>query len=201
MKTIAIHIIILIGLTNIVLAQKPKMHIKARIGGQINNYIEKRDSINTDAYGGFQGGFSFRLIHKKRMFEIGFDFVRNYIDFTLTNPNPANYQLQLNSFEIPLSSGYLTYKNRIFRHFLYGGFVAKFHVKSIYYQSGTRDPLVLKPKQSELRNPHFSFRIGTQFDVYMFNFDVNYSIGLNNATKTTYRVQSHNLNFVVGILF
>lgn len=201
MKNTILYIILSVGLINIAQAQKPKMHLKLRLGGQINNYVEKKDSIHTVYYGGFQGGFSFRLIHKKRMFEIGFDFVRNYIDFTLTNPNPRNYQLQLNSFEIPITAGILTYKNRIFRHFVYGGFATKFHVKSIFYEKNTLKPQVLKPKQSELKNPHFSFRVGTQFDIYMFNFDVNYSIGLNNATKNTYRVQSHNFNFVVGIIF
>ena len=201
MKTVLFYIILFVGLINVTQAKKHKMHLKVRFGGQINNYVEKRDSIKTDNYGGFQGGFSFRLIHKKRMFEVGFDFVRNYVDFTLAKPNPNNYQLQLNSFEIPLTSGFLTYKNRYFRHFLYGGFVTKFHVKSLYYTKGSNQPQVLKPKQSTLRNPHFSFRFGTQFDIYMFNFDVNYSIGLNNATKNTFRVQSHNLNFIVGVLF
>jgi hypothetical protein len=44
-------------------------------------------------------------------------------------------------------------------------------------------------------------RLGVAFDLGPFNFDFNYTIGMNSITKTEFRTNSHVFQFNLGWLF
>ena len=199
-KTLLLFIII--GFVLSVKAQRPKMHLKAKAGLHFTSFVYKLDTISRDYFAGAHGGFGFRIMHEKKMGEIGFDFVRNYVTL-IAEDTTGSFTLKLNSFEIPLTVGYVTVKKPVFKHFVYGGIVPGFNIKSIATLDDFPDekPIKLTPKQSGLKNPNFHMRFGTQFDIAMFNVDVHYSIGLNKAVTENYRTQSHSLRLTLGLVF
>ena len=44
-------------------------------------------------------------------------------------------------------------------------------------------------------------RFGVNFDLAMFNFDLNYSISLNSATTTSYRTGYHQVQINLAYVF
>lgn len=198
-KTLLILLVLSLGFTTF--AQRPKMHLKARFGLHFNSFIYKNENISEDLFYGYQGGFSFRVTRKKLMGEVGFDFVRSFVEFSLDST--INAELKLNAFELPVTMGYLTVKKPTLKHYLYGGFVARYNIKSFvnFLNQPNQNPLRLKPRELGLRTQTFAMRLGTQLDFYMFNLDLNYSIGLNSATKSNARTQTHNLQLNLGVVF
>ncbi len=182
-------------------AQRPKMHLKAKIGLQSLSFVYKEEAISREYFGGFHGGFGFRVMQKKKMGEINFDFIRNYL--YLEQPENGSIIYKQNSFELPINIGYITLKKPLIKHFLYGGVVTEFKIKSklIFLDLPDTDPINLKPRELGLSNPNFHFRFGTQIDIAMFNLDLNYSLGLNKSLKENYRTQSHSLKFSLGLIF
>lgn len=182
-------------------AQRPKMHLKARLGFHVHAFVEKNDDITSEFFAGFHGGFGFRVMYKKLFGEVDFDFLRSY--FYVEIEPFDEVELQLNTFELPISVGYITVKKPIFKHFLYGGIVTHFNVKSFarYTVQNQTETVYLRPNELFLVNPQFLMRFGTQFDVAMFNFDFSYNIGLNNAFKSNVRTQVHHVQLTIGFVF
>ncbi len=113
---------------------------------------------------------------------------------------------QVNSFELPLIMGYIPYKNSIFKLFLYAGYVNHFNTKilvdaTLLDGSGTEVSFKLKPKDVDFAIYQAIGRVGVNFDIAMFNFDFNYSISMNSATKTSYRTGYHQLQVNLSYLF
>ena len=111
---------------------------------------------------------------------------------------------RMNSLEIPLTAGYVPYANPYFKLFLYGGWVSQFNIRGFVDIAGNRKALKFRPK--EVPGYPFAiyvagFRLGAQFDLGPFNFDFNYTISMNSATKTDFRTNSHVFRFLLGWLF
>jgi hypothetical protein len=111
---------------------------------------------------------------------------------------------RMNSLEIPLTAGYVPYANPYFKLFIYGGWVSQFNIRGFVDLDGNRKALKFKPK--EVPGYPFAiyvsgFRLGTQVDLGPLNFDFNYTISMNSATKTDFRTNSHVFRFLLGWLF
>ncbi|KPK16635.1 MAG: hypothetical protein AMJ62_04615 [Myxococcales bacterium SG8_38] len=110
---------------------------------------------------------------------------------------------RMNSLDFPITAGYIPYANPYFKLFLYGGLVNKFNLKG-FVDLGGRRALKFRPKDI----PGFPLviyqagaRLGVAFDLGPFNFDFNYTIGMNSITKTEFRTNSHVFQFNLGWLF
>lgn len=77
--------------------------------------------------------------------------------------------------------GYVPVKKPLFKWFLYGGLVSQFSLKGIYEYEGEAG--TYKPSEINLNVYNLGARFGTQIDLAMFNFDINYTIGITNAFK------------------
>lgn len=148
--------------------------------------------------------------------EIGMGFSRFYFrvgDQLVTiaelegNPNIAllaGETARMNSLEIPMTAGYVPYKNPYFKLFLYGGLVNTFNLRGFVDVNGNRKALKFKPHDI----PGYPMaiyiagaRFGTQFDLGPLNFDFSYTISMNSATATDFRTNSHVFKFFLGWLF
>jgi hypothetical protein len=83
--------------------------------------------------------------------------------------------------------------------FLYGGFVNKFSLNGKYSIGETEG--TFKPKEINLNFYNLLARFGTQFDLAMFNFDLNYNIGVTNGIKNKARTNTNGVQFSVALLF
>jgi hypothetical protein len=111
---------------------------------------------------------------------------------------------RMNSLEIPLTAGYVPYANPYFKLFLYGGWVSQFNIRGFVNLDDNRKAIKFRPKDLPgypLAIYVAGFRFGTQFDLGPLNFDFNYTISMNSATKTDFRTNSHVFRFLVGWLF
>ncbi len=119
-------------------------------------------------------------------------------------PEIVGQQARMNQLEIPLTAGYVPYKNPYFKLFLYGGWVSTFNLRGFVDFNGSRKALKFKPKGIPgypLAIYLAGLRIGTQFDLGPLNFDVSYTIGMNSITATDFRTNSHVFKFFLGWLF
>jgi hypothetical protein len=113
-------------------------------------------------------------------------------------------QVRMNQLEIPLTAGYVPYKNPYFKIFVYGGWVSTFNIRGFVELDGGRKGLRFKPKDIPgypLTIYLSGLRLGTQFDLGPLNFDFNYTIGMNSLTKTDFRSNTHVFKFFLGWLF
>ena len=111
---------------------------------------------------------------------------------------------RMNSLEIPLTAGYVPYKNPYFKLFIYGGWVSTFNLRGFVDLNGNRKALKFKPKDIPgypLSIYIAGARFGVQFDLGPVNFDLSYTISMNSATKTSFRTNSQVFQFYLGWLF
>lgn len=111
---------------------------------------------------------------------------------------------RMNSLEIPLTAGYVPYKNPYFKLFLYGGWVNTFNLRGFVDVNGNRKALKFKPKDIPgypLAIYISGARFGVQVDLGPLNFDVSYTINMNSATKTEFRTNTHVFTFYLGWIF
>jgi hypothetical protein len=111
---------------------------------------------------------------------------------------------RMNSLEIPLTAGYVPYKNPYFKLFLYGGWVSTFNIRGFVDVNGNRKAFKFKPKDIPgypLAIYVAGARFGAQFDLGPLNFDFNYTISINSFTKTEFRTNAHVFKFFLGWLF
>ena len=148
--------------------------------------------------------------------EIGIGFSRFYFSIgdqlaliaeAEGNPLPeglVGQTARMNSLEIPLTAGYVPYANPYFKLFLYGGWVNTFNLRGFVELDGDRKALKFKPKDVPgypLSIYVSGARFGVQFDLGPLNFDFNYTISMNSATKTDFRTNTHVFRFYLGWLF
>ncbi|MBW1907633.1 MAG: hypothetical protein JRJ24_20535 [Deltaproteobacteria bacterium] len=120
----------------------------------------------SETRGNWQGGLSARVRFDKAFAEIGMVFSR--FGFTIPESELEICQLQnagnpdaclgleeiigkdgrMNSFEIPMTAGYVPYRNPYFGLFLYGGLVNKFNIRGFVETNGSRKGLKFKPTSS-----------------------------------------------------
>lgn len=180
-------------------AQQPKLDIKVFIGLGETTYVSLLETgRERDFFAGWQIGFGPRLRRDKLFIEVLFSFNRWY--FEGANPEFGGVNTQVNSFELPFIVGYIPYKNPYFKVFLYAGYVNHFNAKIIVTREG-EPSLKLRPKDDDLAVYQALARFGASVDLAMFNLDLNYSISLNSATKTSYRTSYHQVQLNLGYLF
>jgi hypothetical protein len=173
----------------------------------------------SETRGNWQGGLSARVRFDKAFAEIGMVFSR--FGFTIPESELEICRLQnagnpdaclgleeiigkdgrMNSFDIPMTAGYVPYRNPYFKLFLYGGLVNKFNIRGFVETNGSRKGLKFKPREADFVIYQIGLRLGWQFDVGPVNFDFNYTLGLNSFTKTDYRTSTHVTQFNLGWLF
>jgi len=191
-------------------AQQPKLDIKVFFGGAVTNYVSLLETgREQELFGGWQVGFGARVRRRKAFIEILFSFNRWAVALQEADEfgNVLDFEAQVNSFELPLIMGYIPYKNPLFKLFLYAGYVNHFNTKIIATLGanealGIQETTIkLKPKEADFAIYQAIGRVGVNFDVAMFNFDFNYSISLNSATKTSYRTSYQQLQVNIAYLF
>jgi len=161
------------------------------------------------------GGLSARVRADKVFGEIGLAFTRfkfrisrTLVAIAAAEGNPIDPALegnsaQMNSLELPLTAGYVPYANPYFKIYLYGGLVNNFNLKGFVKRDGGGE---IKFRPKDIPGYPLSIyvagaRLGTQFDLGPFNFDFNYTINMNSATKTDFRTNTHVFRFYLGWLF
>lgn len=170
--------------------------------------------------GNWQGGLSARVRFDNKVFtELAMVFSR--FGFTVPqesleiceeqnagNPEACDGIAQLvgqtgrmNSFDIPITAGYVPYRNPFFGVWIYGGLVNKFNIRGFIETNGNRKGLKFGPRDADFVIYQLGLRLGWQFDLGPVNFDFNYTLGLNSFTKTDYRTSSHVTQFNLGWLF
>ncbi|NNE17955.1 MAG: hypothetical protein HKN10_05690, partial [Myxococcales bacterium] len=115
-----------------------------------------------------------------------------------------NQQARMNQLEIPLTAGYVPYKNPYFKIFFYGGLVNTFNLRGFVDFNGNRKALKFKPKDVPgypLAIYVAGARVGTQFDLGPLNFDFSYTINMNSYTSATFRTNAHVFKMFLGWLF
>jgi hypothetical protein len=180
-------------------AQQPKLDIKVFLGFSETTYVAMLESgRETNLFPSYQIGFGARVRKNKAFIEVLFSFNRWLYEGV--NPDLGGVETQVNSFELPFLAGYIPYENPYFKIFLYGGYVNHFNTKIIVRRDG-QSSLRLKPKADKLAIYQAIARFGVNFDLAMFNFDMNYSISLNSATTTSYRTGYHQIQLNLAYVF
>lgn len=180
-------------------AQSLKLDIKVFFGVGETTYVALLETGRERSFfGSYQVGFGGRLRINKAFFEVLFSFNRWLYEGV--NPTFGGKETRVNSFELPFIGGYIPYKNHLFKVFLYAGYVNHFNTRIIVVREGDSS-LRLRPRADNLAIYQAIARFGANFDIAMFNFDLNYSISLNSATATSYRTSYHQLQFNLGVVF
>jgi hypothetical protein len=209
----------------------PKLDIKVFLGVGSTTLVPRVPEFTLDSgtvVGGrvaetndsWQGGLSARVRFDNKAFvelamvfsRFGFTIPESELEICLLqnegNPEACDGLADLvgrtgrmNSFEIPITAGYVPYRNPYFAIFLYGGLVNKFNIRGFVETNGSRKGLKFKPKDADFVIYQAGLRLGWQFDLGPVNFDFNYTLGLNSFTKTDYRTSTHVTQFNLGWLF
>ena len=201
MKKIIFLIVMLSPLVG--LAQQPKMHIKIFGGMNTANFVYRTEEANPDVLVGWQVGGSFRVDKRKAFIETGLTFVDYGVSLSLTDSADLfvdeSIDIQIRALEIPIIVGYIPVKTPLFKWFLYGGLNNRFSMKGRYSIFGIKD--TFRPSEIDLHFYNLGARFGTQVDIAMFNFDLNYTIGVTNGIKNKVRTNTHSFQLSVGLLF
>jgi hypothetical protein len=177
-------------------AQQPKLDIKAFAGVSVTRFVARFETERfREGYLGWQMGFGPRLRKRQWFAEVLLSFNR----WAFRSP-AERATFQVNSFQLPLNAGYIPFKSPYFKLFLYGGLVNQFNTRVLERQDDG-PTYGHKPRDRGLPIYQALARFGVNADLAMFNVDFNYSIGLNSATKTTHRTNSHQLQLNVAYLF
>jgi len=209
----------------------PKLDIKVFLGVGSTTLVPRLPEITlpsgtviggrqSETRGSWQGGLSARVRFDNKVFvELAMAFSR--YGFTIPEieleiceiQNPGNPDAcagledligqtgRMNSFDIPMTVGYVPYRNPYFGLFLYGGLVNKFNIRGFIETNGDRKGLKFSPKDANIAIYQIGLRLGWQFDLGPVNVDFNYTLGLNSQTTTDFRTSSHVTQFNLGWLF
>jgi len=198
-----IILILLLILPASAFSQVPKMYIK--IFGGINSTVlaYRVEDVESDNLIGWQVGGSFRVDKRKAFLETGLTFIDYGLSASLTDSAELDFDgtinIQMRALDLPVLVGYIPVKTPVFKWFLYGGLINRFSLKGRYNVFGEEG--TFKPKEAQLHFYNLGARFGTQFDVAMFNFDVNYTIGITNGFRDRTRTNTHTFQLCVGFLF
>ena len=201
MKRIFLTLICLVPM--LAFAQQPKMYVKLFGGFNWNEFVYRVDDVDTDVLLGWQLGGGFRVDHRAVFLEIDITYIQSSLkiipgeDIGVELEDPV--EIIMRSIEVPISVGYVPVKTPLFKWFLYGGLSNRFSIKGrLEYQGETYK---FKPKEAGLHFYNLGFRFGSQVDVAMLNFDLNYTIGVTNGFRDRTRTNIHAIQLNVGFLF
>lgn len=203
-----------VGSTTLV-PRVPEIDLYAGDPPDPGEYLGTVGGRNGGTFPNWDVGLSARVRQKKLFAEIGIVF--SQFRFSINEQialvaeaqgEPLDERIlgrtaRMNSLDFPITAGYIPYSNPYFKLFLYGGLVNKFNLKG-FIDLGDRRALKFRPRDI----PGFPLviyqagaRLGVAFDLGPFNFDFNYTIGMNSITKTEFRTNSHVFQFNLGWLF
>lgn len=195
--------LLIISLPFISFAQQPKMNLKLIGGINSNSFIYQVEGVPADIFAGWQLGAGVRVM--KRNVFLEFDgLYQNYgtsvvlFEDSALNINES-LDVRMRALEFPFTVGYIPVKTPLFKWFVYGGFVNKFSLNGRIKLMD--EEIKFKPKELDLHFYNLLARFGTQFDVAMFNFDINYNIGVTNAIKNKARTNTNGWQISVALLF
>lgn len=199
-----IPILFFVMLAGEVLAQQPKLYLKAFAGVHDHIFVYKEEVNTSDHILGWQGGFGFRVSYRKVFGEIGFHFIRSgttvYLPDSVAEENEFDqFDFKLNSFELPLKVGYIPVKTPYFKWFVYSGTSFRFNTKGKL--DILEEEIKFKPKEVGLKWFNVDWIVGTQMDIGWFNIDIMYSLGVTNSYKSGIRTNSHEIQLNFGFLF
>ncbi len=195
--------ILLIFTSIVVMAQRPKLHLKAMAGYNTHIFVYKELEKSKDVFHGWQAGFGFRVSQKKFMAEIDFIFLRN----TVVIPFPDSlaleefdkFEFKFKSFEFPIKVGVIPIKTPLFKWYCFTGTSFRFNTKGTMKIAG--EEFKFKPKEVGLANPNIDWIVGTQLDVGWLNLELMYSLGVTNSLRENIRTNSHEIQLSAGIIF
>ena len=125
--------------------------------------------------------------------------IMHKIEYFLTLEVDEEVSLLIRGFQLPILAGWVPVRTPIFGIYLYGGLANRFMMNGrIYYKD---EEYKFKPKDAKLHFYNLGFRLGTQIDLAMFNFDLSYTIGITNSFRDRTRTNSHIFQFNLGFLF
>ena len=189
-------------------AQVPKLDLSFQLGlSEVIFAPRSPDSRAVTTAPGLQFGFGARVRHRKRFFktELTFrywvvEFTRKIVEQAEADPAIIGTKFVGFSLDVPWVAGYIPYKSPLFKVFLYGGYVNQFNLK---FRVILPDDRVAKVRVGDAKFPIYQAmaRAGAAFDLALFNFDMNYSIGLNSATTGATRTNMHVIQANLGMLF
>jgi hypothetical protein len=202
MKKILFVVFILLPLLS--MAQQPKMNIKIFGGTNMAKFVYRVEDVESDILTGWQVGGSLRVYKRKAFIETGLTFIDygisvDFPELSDTELEETIINIQMRALELPVQIGYVPVKTPVFKWFLYGGLNNRFSLKGRYNVFGLEG--TFKPKEADLHVYNLSGRFGTQFDIAIFNFDLNYNIGITNGYKNRVRTNTHIFQISAGILF
>ncbi len=187
----------------LMMAQRPKMHIKLYGGVNAGSLVYKIEDVQSDILAGIQLGGGFRIKYRKAFGEIDFAYRAKGITIIVPEaeevPFNGNINIIMRGFEVPVLMGYVPVRTPIFGCYLYGGITNVFSLKG--WLTIEDEKYTFKPSEVNLHFYNLGARLGAQFDVAMFNFDLSYTIGITNHFREDYRTNSHVLMFNIGVLF
>lgn len=197
-------IVILLCLAPIAaLAQQPKMYVKLFGGTNANQFIYRIEGVDSDVLFGWQLGGGFRVDHRKAFLEFDITYIESSLQIRPSDDDELdiedNVDITMRAIEVPINVGYVPIKTPLFKWFLYGGLANKFSIKGRVDYLG--ETIKFRPKEANLHFYNLGFRFGTQVDLAMFNFDLNYTIGITNGFRERSRTNIHALQLNVGLLF
>ena len=198
------HIAILLLLATCVVAQRPKLDIKAYVGYNTHVFVYKEYEKSKDVLHGWQGGFGFRVSYRRVMGEINFNFLRNTTIVAIPDSLQPElefdkFEFRFNSFHLPLKVGWIPVKTPPFKWYLYTGINFRMNTKGKLKIAD--EEISFKPKEAGLANPNIDWIVGTQIDLYGFNVELMYSLGVTNSIRENIRTNSHKIILNFGVHF
>jgi hypothetical protein len=198
-----ILLIVTIMLPMLAMAQQPKMHMRAYGGVNTTSFIYKIEGVDKKILTGWQAGGGFRVMFRHEF--LGIDV--SYKNFGLTvAPGEGVFfdvdepiDIRMKALDFPLTAGYVPVKKSMFRWFLYFGLNSRFNLQGKYEYEGETG--TFKPSKINLNFYNLAAKFGTQIDLYLFNFDISYMIGITNTFKGKARTNTHGIELTAGILF
>jgi hypothetical protein len=198
-----IIIILCVFIAESIYAQQPKFHLKAFGGYNTHIFVYKELEKSQDIIHGWQGGFGFRVTHKKFMAEGDFIFLRNSvivpIPDSVVTESFNKFEFKLYSFDLPLKVGFVPVKTPLFKWYCYTGASFRFNTQGKLKIND--EEFKFKPKEVGLANPNVDFILGTQVDIGWLNIDLLYGLGVTNSLRQNIRTNSHEIQINVGIIF
>lgn len=198
-----ILLIIIITFPIFTIAQQPKMNLKLIGGINTNSFVYQIEGVDADVFTGWQLGGGVRVFKRNAFVEFDGlfkEYGASVIPFQDIDPTSTDaLELRMKALEFPITAGYIPVKTPFFKLFVYGGLVNRFSLKGKIKYLDQEE--IFKPKELDLHFYNLLAKFGSQFDLAMFNFDFNYSIGITNAIKNKARTNTHSLEFNVALLF
>lgn len=176
-------------------AQRPNLQIRLHAGMNVAKLSSAENPIFNGVSVGYLGGFGFRVSKNKIYGEATFNFIRSGVPIDLRRLGNGNTSstVPIYAFELPVVVGYRFAKTAFFKWAVYTGL-------------NTLVVTRVKPndfdfERSGVNNPQWGIRAGSGIDFAFFTFNFNYTYNLPKLLEIEPRVNTHIMQFNVGVIF